>query len=149
MSIPTTLLGTVYQIPETREKPWCQTVSALLVALANAVDALVAGGAGTPLLQLLSSTGVLAAGATLTPIRNWHRIAGNGGAVTLGNPSIANGVADGQILVITGTHATNTVTIDDASNVRLNGSITIGLYDALFLIWDLAVGDWIEIGRNQ
>jgi hypothetical protein len=92
---------------------------------------------------------VLAASATLTAIRNWHRVSGNGGAVTLGNPAIADGQANGQILLLTGTHASNTVTLLDANNVRLNGNITLGLYDALFLIWDDTVGDWIEVARTQ
>lgn len=150
MSIPTTLQGITYQIPETSERNWGATVTALLVALAANLDAIIAGGGGTPILQLLSADNTLSAGGTLTTTRNWHRIQGNGAAVTLSTgTAIANGAANGQLLLLTGTHATNTVTLNDAANTRLNGNITLGLYDALLLIWDSAIGDWIELARNQ
>jgi len=72
-----------------------------------------------------------------------------GGAVTLtSNPSIANGI-NGQILVLRGSSATDTITITDGNGVLLAGTITLGLDDTVTLYFDGLVNNkWVEIARN-
>lgn len=80
------------------------------------------------------------------------RVAGNGAAVTLDtDPAIADGSYDGQWIVIKGTHDTNTVTIADACNTRLQGgtSVTLGLGDTLFVMWDAGDSLWDEVSRSD
>ena len=79
------------------------------------------------------------------------RVAGSGGAVTLtSEPTIADGF-DGQMVVIRGTHDTNTVLIQDVanlagSNVDLGGADrTLGAGDYLVLLFNADSGNWEEL----
>ena len=150
MAVAKTLLGTSYNIPETNEKPWGATMTALIGVIVDIVNAWAGGTSTSPLLAFASADSTLAAAATLTPTKIWHRIDGSGGAVTLDvTTAIADGDPNGQFLVLSGTHATNTVTIQDAANTNLNGHAVIGLDDVLVLIWDNAASHWKEIGRSN
>ena len=72
-----------------------------------------------------------------------------GGAVTItSNPSIADGI-NGQVVVLRGSSATDTITITDGNGVQLNGSVTLGLNDTITLYYDgLITNDWIEQSRS-
>lgn len=79
------------------------------------------------------------------------RVAGSGGAVTLTSaPTIADGTP-GQIIVLVGTHNTNTVTIQDVanlagSNVDMGGvDRTLGSGDYLVLCFNDDNSIWEEI----
>jgi len=82
---------------------------------------------------------ILAAGTIIRPdatIMNITATVG-GGAVTLtSNPSIADGI-NGQILILRGSSATDTVTLQDTSfGMVLNGNCTLALDDTLILYYD-------------
>lgn len=86
----------------------------------------------------------LGSGVTLTPSTSLARIGGNGGPVTLnGTTAISNGSQVGQILLLLGSSDANSVTINDGANTALGSSTrTLGLNDALTLLW--TGSDWIE-----
>lgn len=150
MSIVKTLFNISRTIPETDEVDWGDQMTLLLDDICDALDqicGLSAGGLGVP--RLKSSTSVLAAAATLTVTTPCHKISGNGGAVTLsGATSIADGDVADQIVLLQGNHATNTVTIQDATNTRLNGNITLAIGDSILLRWDSTDSNWWEISRS-
>ena len=88
--------------------------------------------------------------SAVTVERILTRVAGDGAAKVLDtDPAIADGVRDGQLLIIQGTSDSNTVQIADDKNVQLAGgsAITLGKGDMLFLVWDAGDGDWYELGR--
>src|SRR3990167_3483248 len=94
---------------------------------------------------------ILAAGSVIKPESTVMNITATvgGGAVTISsNPSIAYGI-NGQILVLRGSHATDTITLTDGNGMLLAGTITLGLNDVLVLYYDGTVtNDWIEVARN-
>ncbi|RLA02964.1 MAG: hypothetical protein DRQ47_06005 [Gammaproteobacteria bacterium] len=80
------------------------------------------------------------------------RVAGDGGAAVLDvDPAIEDGVEDGQIVIIQGTHDTNTVQIVDAVNTQLAAAaaMTLGKGDSLYLAWDSGESNWYEISRSD
>ena len=95
---------------------------------------------------------ILAAGSVIKPESTVMNITATvgGGAVTLtSNPSIADGI-NGQILVLRGSHATDTVTLTDGNGMQLNGSITLATNDTITLYYDAVItNDWIELSRSD
>lgn len=85
------------------------------------------------------------------------RVAGNGGAVILtGTPTITGDFFDGDIVIIIGTDDTNTVTLQDKSNLagsdlNLNNGLdfTLGINDNITLMYNLAKTEWQELSRND
>jgi hypothetical protein len=83
-------------------------------------------------------------------------VVGNAGAVTVtATPSITACTADGQRLLVIGTHATNTVTLQDEANLsgsdlRLNGNWVGGQYSVLELVCANAgvAAEWNEVSRR-
>lgn len=97
--------------------------------------------------QSLSASGTITASQNK---RQRRRVAGNAAAITVDTTTaITNGVYDGQELWIVGTDDTNTVTITNTGNVKLNGSITLGLDDMIYLIWDGNDSKWAEVTRFE
>ena len=84
------------------------------------------------------------------------QVSGSGGAVTLtSTPTIADG-ANGQMVILVGTDDTNTLTVQDdsnlaGSNLQLSGGIdfTLGQGDTLQLLYHSDTGDWVEISRSN
>jgi hypothetical protein len=78
------------------------------------------------------------------------RVVGNGGPVTLSTTSVGSAVSDGQQCIIQGTDDTNHVTINDNTNVQLDGGVGFQLDKGhtLTLIWDTGDGDWYETRRS-
>ena len=90
--------------------------------------------------------------STITITRKIVRVAGDGGAALLDtDPAVEDGVADGQEVIIQGTHDTNTVAIADACNTALAGAVTatLGAGDTLYLIWDSGDSLWYEVSRSD
>lgn len=95
-------------------------------------------------------------GGSLTGIvySNVLYVTGSGGPVTVtATPSITACTADGQYLSVTGTDATNTVTLQDAgslsgSGLRLNGQWVGAKYSVLYLQCDGSTGEWDEVSRR-
>jgi hypothetical protein len=147
MSVSQSLFGTIYPLPENKEKKWGSSIRSIIIAMATALDAL-ATSAGFPVLN--TTTTSLAAGSTLTRTHARHRIAGNGSAVTLSDTTaIAAGVTTGETLALMGTSDTNTVTIKDSAGTKMNGAWVAGLGDWLTLTWDSTLALWVESGRNS
>jgi len=94
---------------------------------------------------------------TLVSDTSLIRVGGSGGAVTMtSTPTIVAGTIDGQILSITGTDDTNTVTLVDDDNdagtkLELAGSIdfTMGKYDKIVFEWYATDSVWIEVSRSN
>lgn len=150
MSITKSLFGTNRVIPQTPERNWGAQVTSILSDLIDGVDKTTLLQAAVGLLKMASTDTALAAAATLTVTHPWHRVNGSGGAVALdGTTAIGDGFENGQLLVLTGTDAVNTVEVPDGANTDLNGKIVLGLGDAIFLIWDNARSVWQELTRNN
>ena len=80
--------------------------------------------------------------------REFQFIAGNAGPVVVtANPQIEPGTIIGQELLLTGTHASNTVSLANGTGLLLNGSCVLALGSTLYLIWD--GNTWREISRND
>lgn len=94
---------------------------------------------------ILAATSVIKPSAT---VMNIIATVG-GGAVTLtSNPSIEDGI-NGQLLVLRGSSATDTITLTDGNGMLLAGTVTLGLNDILVLYYDgLVTKDWIEVSRT-
>lgn len=94
---------------------------------------------------------ILAAGTIIRPESTVMNITATvgGGALTLtANPPVADGV-NGQLLILRGSSATDTITITDGNGMQLNGNVTLGLNDTIMLYYDgLITNDWIEITRQ-
>lgn len=108
------------------------------------------GGSGS--VQSVTAVG----GITLSSITylNYVWVVGNGGAVTVTKtPSVTACTADGQELKIIGTSDTNTVTIQDQSNLAssglsLNGNALLKKDDTITLHCDITQGLWVEDNRR-
>ena len=97
-----------------------------------------------------SPNAITAAGGiafTGTNYSNMSFIAGSGGAVTVtATPQIAAAGSVGQMLILLGTSATNTVTLADGNGLGLNGAWVGGNNSSLTLIWNGSV--WYEVSRR-
>jgi hypothetical protein len=78
------------------------------------------------------------------------RIQGSGGAVTItANPQIAAG-SDGQMVILEGENAANTVTISNGTGLSLNGGVgfTLGQGYTITLLYDATLSLWVEVSRS-
>ena len=64
------------------------------------------------------------------------------------DPQIANGTS-GQLITIIGSSDTNTLTLNDATGLRLTGQMVLGIGDNITLLYEGTIGDWIEISRSN
>lgn len=84
------------------------------------------------------------------------RVQGSGGAVTVtATPSIAD-ARDGEELIIQGNSDTNTLTLQDESNLANSGlqlaggaDVTLGKGDTIYLTYDEGDDKWYEISRSN
>jgi hypothetical protein len=148
MSVNTPYHGITYPVPETKEKGWGPTVTALIIGFCKDLDALsVPIGTGRTIVFPFTATSV-SAGGTVTQATAWHRLNGGGSPVTLSaTTAIANGIIEGAFLLLSG--SANTVTILHGANTTLNGDATLGLNDFLALVWNDADSSWWEVWRNN
>ena len=73
-------------------------------------------------------------------------IKGSSGPVV--DPSLGNGSGT-QELYLFGTSDTNTVQLDSASNLKLDGEIVLRDKTQLCLHWIQGLNKWVEAGRNE
>lgn len=149
MGIPRDLYGSVRTVPVLEDEGWGDNVTSYDLDLITGVE-FTTSKKGSLALQCLppKTPATYLTGETITPTHPEHVISGNGGPVTLsGVTAIADGSKNGEILVLKGAHATNTVTILDAANTALNGPVVLGLNDKISLKWDGS--DWVEQWRNS
>ncbi len=146
-----TLYGTSRDVPLTDERDWGNTMTNVVADSIDGLDGIsLLLATGKTLLKSEITVTTFAAAATLTPLTPVHRVSGTSGAVTLdGTTAITDGSIDGQWLVLVGNNDTNTVTIDDAANTRMNGQVILTQGDAIFFLWDSTASEWQEITRNN
>jgi len=148
MSISKSLFDQTRLVPETDETGWGSEVTEQLVDLLDCANSIHhVDGSDNIHVRYPPTTSSLAAGATLTPTAPCHRVAGTPGAVTLAG--IASGSKDGQLLVLLGSHAVNTVSLTYSATLLLNGDITLASGDVLRLIWDNSNTRWVELNRSN
>jgi hypothetical protein len=91
---------------------------------------------------------------SVSSIPNSHgfiRVQGSGAPVQLSSsPQISTGV-DGQLMVLKGSHNTNTLNLISKNGVTLNESteFKMGQKDLIFLFFDADDNEWIEMGRSD
>lgn len=96
-----------------------------------------------------ASVVVVTAGATITPVGSYQPITSTAAVTTGTSTAIANGVKNGQLLVLVNENASDAIVIDDGANTNLGGNKTLtgGEGDAIWLFWDGS--DWLCIGYND
>jgi len=88
--------------------------------------------------------------STITIDNTIVRVAGDAGAAVLDtDPAIEDGASDGQIVIIQGTHDTNTVTIADAVNTANPGGVScvLGANDTISYMWDSGESLWVATSQ--
>ncbi len=104
----------------------------------------VAGSLGSP-IEVAAADPV--AGFGVAP-KEIIFIASDGGAVvSTANPRIANGAMVGQELIVFGTDAADTLTLENGNGLFINGEIVLDDKTALHVIWDGA--NWRTLGRTD
>ncbi len=152
MAISQDYRGTTYSVPETDEEDWGAQGTTMLVALLAGGDSTEFTSAASNVVakQISGADLTIAAAGTITWTANRHKVAGDGGAVTVdATTGISAGEADGQPLRLIGTSDTNTVTLAHAGNVSLNGTCVLrdGYY--IDLEWVSADSQWEEVNRSH
>ena len=80
--------------------------------------------------------------------REIHFIQGDSGAVDITvDPQISVGTVVGHQLILIGRSDVNTVKLDDATGLALNGNIILGEGQVLALVWDGT--NWLEQYRKE
>lgn len=100
--------------------------------------------------QLRQRTQALTASDQLNPDTLPIRVTAAGAITMASNPQVLDGLESGQLLLLTGSSNTNTVTFVDGNGLRLagNADATLALDDTLLLKFDVAAGDWEEVART-
>ena len=98
-------------------------------------------------LFLAGTTITVAATFTISPNTSYHILSAASAVTSSTTLAITAGVSVGQILILQGTHDTNTVTIKDSAGTSLAGDATLGVGDTLTLIW--SGSSWVEISRSN
>ncbi|MHC4715240.1 MAG: hypothetical protein ACYTAN_18550 [Planctomycetota bacterium] len=150
MSLSQDLFGSTRTIPQTPETDWGAQVTQVLSDIMYALDTSMNLTSNKGLWTPEGATSALAADATLTASRVVHLVSGSGGAVTLNaTTAIADGGKDNQIAILIGTSDSNTVTILDGANTKLNGRVTLGEGEVMIVLWRDAASYWVELFRNN
>ena len=148
------LFGTSRTIPEDGATNWGADVRALREDICDALDHMATmTTAELPFLVLTRAATTITAGTfTLTPTNNRHDVVGDSAPRDIYDLATGSSFKDGQTLLLVGQSDTNTVTIiadnPATSKCILNGDITLGANDAIFLSYDSSATRWIEISRN-
>ncbi len=117
-------------------------IDAAASAAAAAIGSSVVGTRAAP-IAITAGGGISFAAAAITH----HYIEGDGGPVTVtANPQIAAGTQVGQTLLLIGRSDTNTVTLANGTGLSLNGGITLGEDETIYLYWDNV--NWSEFSRR-
>jgi len=94
------------------------------------------------------STGVVVTSdSTITPTASYQPISSASAVTTSATTAIADGVLNGQILILVNENASDVITIKDSANTHLSGDIALGNDDTLMLMWDGA--DWLELATSN
>lgn len=100
------------------------------------------------ILDASAVTNITAAGG-ITVTDPTMNVQGSGGAVTVtADPQISAGVSDGQLLVVKGSHDTNTVELNTGTGLHLHGKAILTNNDVMVLTWDANDNLWKEVSNN-
>lgn len=129
-------------VSETNAATYAAAAAASATSVADCIPG-ITGSRGTP--QQITAAGGIAFSGTKW-FSTWY-VKGNGGAIDItANPQIVAGTNVGQKLRIIGRDDANTVKLDDATGLDLNGSAILGASHSLDLEWDGT--NWVEVGRT-
>lgn len=109
----------------------------------------LSNGGGGQIIDNNSYGAPLAISTTITipaDIRSRVFVIGNSAPIV--DPLLTNGTT-GQELFLFGTDNTNTIELNDASNLLLSGSVILKLGTILTLHWIDGLGKWVEVSRNE
>lgn len=124
-----------------------------VTSAANGTGATPALNGGSGSAQSVTAVGGVSLSSQIPSI-NEAWLAGSGGPVTVTKtPSVTAGSTDGEILKLIGTSATNTVTLQDQSNLAssglsLNGNWIASKDSVITLHWDATQSLWVEDSRR-
>jgi len=90
---------------------------------------------------------IVTEGSTITALGTYQPISSAGAVTTSATTAIADGVKNGQMLILVNENASDTIIIKDSANTHLTGDVTLGNDDTLVLLWDGA--DWLAIGGEN
>lgn len=90
---------------------------------------------------------VVGAGGTITPTGTYQPITSTAAVTTSLTTAIADGVVNGQLLILVNENASDVIIIDDGANTHLSGNISLGNDDTLTVFWDGE--DWLEIAQGN
>ena len=148
-----TLFDLTFTVPEDGDTNWGADVRNLLIEIIDALQNMASMQVNEqPFLVLKGTANTIGSGTvTLSVATNRHDVTGDGGPQTLDKLSTTN-ISDGQTLLLVGQHDTNTVKLeadnDSVSKYVINGDITLGANDAIFLSFDGTAGKWLELSRS-
>ena len=152
MAISQTYLGLARLVAETDEEDWGDEQTAYLVALLAAGDLTEFESAAGDVVkkEIVGADLTIAAAGTITWVGNHHIVSGDAAPVTVdATTGISAGESDKQELTLEGGDGTNTVQLDHAGNVNLNGAVVLGLGHQITLRWSVADSEWVEQERSH
>ncbi len=137
--------GTVNAVHSNGVAVELRATAGLVDEITAAVNAIEDGQGNSTIVKVLTVVGDTIPSATRVVFLNNT----SAGALDLtSNPQVAAGVAEGQELTLV-VISTDTVNLDDGTGLKLSASFTMGQYDALKLIWNIAAAVWIEVSRSN
>lgn len=152
MAISQVYRGVTYLYPETDEEDWGDQAT-------NAVVALLAAGDDTEFTsvalnivakRVVGADLAIGVGATITWTHNHHLVTGDAAPVTVdATTGISAGEVDRQPLRLVGGSDTDTVTLEFAGNVNVNGPVVLRAGYSIDFEWDLTNTEWLEVGRSH
>lgn len=151
-SITKSRLGTTTEVPIVDATGWGEEVTAQLCDVLDSTNQTTFWNSGVTVIgvKLMGIATSLANGGTLTPTHPVHLVSGVAGSVVLSSvTSVADGQVDGQLLILIGNSAGTAVTLQNGSNVALNGHCSLFEHEVLRLRWNLTKSTWQELYRSN
>lgn len=90
---------------------------------------------------------IVTEGSTITPTGTYQPISSASAVTTSATTAVADGVQNGQILILVNENASDAIIVKTAANTHFSGDITLGNDDTLMLLWDGA--DWLELATTD
>lgn len=152
MAVSAPYLGETFLYPETDEEDWGDEGTGAAVALLDAGNRTEFKSVAGDVVKQTTRGAILtiAAAGTITWTHNHHVVVGDAAPVTVGAVTgISAGEVDRQPLRLVGGDGTNTVQLDFAGNVNVNGAVVLGLGHSIDFEWDLTNTEWVEVGRSH
>jgi hypothetical protein len=88
----------------------------------------------------------IAGGGTILPNRTFLTLVAAGSVTTSTSSAVADGFADGQLLILMNDDS-NAITVKDNANTVLSGDIALGQGDTLTLIW--FTDTWYQLATSN